>query len=174
MRDEGVTSLLRPARKTKWRCLLRAVLPLVLLACGGGLLVYGLGHHTAAVFMEQEIEIDLAPPPGMEPPGGAGFGPPAFEPPGWGPPGFGPPGEGFDPAFGGSDVPGFGDPALAGPPPWLAPPPELAKVKQMIVLTEQVAEWVLIREVTFGGVRRSSSGELWRTYTGTPPSLCPT
>jgi hypothetical protein len=35
-------------------------------------------------------------------------------------------------------------------------------------------EPALVREVTFGGVTLRESGDLWRTYTGTPPSLCPT
>lgn len=130
---------------------LRAVVPLVLLVGGIASLVYGVGHHSAVVSVEQEIEIDLAPPPGVEPPG------------------FGQPGEGFGPS-----EPGFGDPALAGPPPWLAPPPELSKVKQKVILSEDASEPALIREVTFGGVTRLSSGVLWRTYTGVPPSLCPT
>jgi hypothetical protein len=137
----------------------RAAIPLVLLASGIASLVYGVGHHSADVSVEQEIEIDLAPPPGIEPPGWEGFGPP----------GFGPPGEGFDPAG-----PAFGDPALAGMPPWLGPPPELSKVKEKFILTENASELSLIREITFGGVRRLSSGVLWRTYSGAPPSLCPT
>jgi hypothetical protein len=121
--------------------------------------VYGVGHHSAVVSMEQEIELNLAPPLGVGPSGWEGVGPP----------GFGQPGEAFGPS-----EPGFGDPALAGPPPWLAPPPELSKVKQKVILTEETSELALIREVTFGGVTRLSSGVLWRTYTGVPPSLCPT
>lgn len=154
-RDRGrpalVRSPLRAVAARAGRLLLRVVVPLTLLAGGVAALVYGGVYHAAAVSVEQEIEIDLAPPPGVEPPG------------------FGMPGEGFPPA-----EPGVDDPALASPPPWLAPPPELTKVKQKVIVTDDVPEWALIREVTFGGVTRLSSGVLWRTYTGDPPSLCPT
>jgi hypothetical protein len=125
---------------------------LVLLAGGIASLVYGIGHHTVPVSQEQEIEIDIAPPPG--------FGLPSAEP--FGPPGFGPPGQ------------DFGDPSLAGPPPWMRPPPGLTKVKEKVLVTVEEPEWVLIREVTFGGVTLLSSGVLRRTYSGAPPSLCPT
>jgi hypothetical protein len=66
-----------------------------------------------------------------------------------------------------------GDPWLGGPPPWMAPPPELLKIKDTVVVNEEVSEPHLIREITFGGVRLDS-GMLWRTYTGAPPQLCPT
>jgi hypothetical protein len=138
---------------------LRAGVPVALLAGGIASLVYGIGHHAVEVSVEHEIEIDLTPPPGVEPPGWDGFGPPGFVPPGEG---FGPP-----------DA-GFGEPAMGVPPPWLALPPELAKIKDKVILTEATSEPTLIREVTFGGVKRLSSGVLWRTYTGDPPSLCPT
>jgi len=149
---------------------LRALVPLVLLAGGIGSLVYGVGRHTAMVSLEQEVEVNLAGPPGVAPPGFDGA-----LPPGVAPPGMIPPGDGFGPP-GGLGLPdgGFTDPALAAPPPWLAPPPELAKVKQKIVISEATSELALIREVTFGGVTRLKTGELWRTYTGAPPSLCPT
>jgi len=35
-------------------------------------------------------------------------------------------------------------------------------------------ETVLIREVAIGGLERDSSGQLKKTYTGQPPSACPT
>jgi len=139
--------------------LLRATIPLVLLAGGIVSLVYGISRHSAVISVEQEIEIDLAAPAGVAAPGFGGAGLPGLGPPG---DGSGPPGDGFT------------DPALAGPPPWMAPPPELSKVKQKVILTEETSELTLIREVTFGGVTRLSSGVLWRTYTGVPPSLCPT
>lgn len=132
--------------------ILRAAIPLVLLGGGIASLFYGVAYHSAIVLVEHEIEVDHAPPPGLEAHGGAGFEPP----------GFGPPGEGFD------------DPWMGGPPPWMAPPPELLKIKQTIVVNEEVTESALIREITFGGVTRLSSGGLWRTYTGAPPLLCPT
>jgi len=130
---------------------LRAAVPLVLLAGGIASLAYGVARHTAVVSVEQEIEIDLAPPPGMEFPGEQG-----------GVPGFGPPG--FEPGVPGPDFPA----------PFLQLPPELSKVKEKVIISEPSSELTLIREVTFGGVVRLDTGALWRTYTGDPPSLCPT
>lgn len=130
---------------------LRAATPLVLLAGGIASLAYGVARHTAVVSVEQEIEINLAPPPGFGFPGGEG-----------GPPGFGPPG--FEPGVPGPDLPA----------PFMQVPPELSKVKEKVIVSEPSSELTLIREVTFGGVVRLDTGVLWRTYTGTPPSLCPT
>ena len=138
---------------------LRVAVPLVLLAGGIVSLGYGVARHTAVVSEEREIEIDLVPPPQVGPPGGAGVGPPGFGPQ---PGSFGPSGQ------------GFGDPTLAGVPPWISPPPGLAKVKEKVIISQPATELVLIREVTFGGVVRLSSGVLRRTYSGAPPLLCPT
>lgn len=146
----------KAARWLVW--VLRAAAPLLLLAGGIAALVYGVAHHTAVVSVEQEIEVDLAAPPGIELPGGQG-GVPGGQ---GGVPGFGPPG---------GDL---GDPASAFPPPFLQLPPELSKVKEKVIVSEPTRELTLIREVTFGGVTRRSPGVLWRTYTGAPPSLCPT
>jgi hypothetical protein len=54
------------------------------------------------------------------------------------------------------------------------PPPPPPPVPEKLLVTEQESELQLIREVSIGGVTRLSSGELKRTYTGAPPSLCPT
>ena len=137
------------ARWLVW--VLRAAAPLLLVACGIASLVYGIAHHTAVVSADQEIEISLTPPPGIALPGELG-----------GAPGFGLPGAGLD------------DPASAFPPPFLQLPSELAKVKEKVVVSEPRSELTLIREVTFGGVTRKSTGVLWQTYTGAPPTLCPT
>jgi hypothetical protein len=147
--------MLRNATKTLI-IIARAAAPLMLLAAGAASLVYGFAYHSTIVSLEQEIEIDLAPPE-LGTHGGMEFHPP----PGLEPPGFGPPGE------------GPGDPWLGGPPPWMAPPPELLKIKDTVVVSEETSEPRLIREVTFGGVRLDR-GMLWRTYTGAPPQLCPT
>ena len=139
----------KAARWLVW--VLKAAVPLVLLAVGIAGLVYGIAHHTVVVSAEQEIEVDLAPPPGMGPPGvDGGF------------PGFGPPGA------------ELGGPALPFPPPFMQLPPELSKAKEKVIVSEPSSELTLIREVTFGGVTRRSPGVLWRTYSGAPPSLCPT
>jgi hypothetical protein len=43
------------------------------------------------------------------------------------------------------------------------------------VLEEKIVpEWALCREVSIGGVKLLESGELQQTYSGRPPSLCPT
>nr|MBC8877032.1 hypothetical protein [Planctomycetota bacterium] len=119
--------------------------------------IYGAWFRTVPVSEEQEIEISLAPPPGM--PGFPG------EPP-------------FDEQFGG---PPFGGPPFGGPPEMGGPPdmmPSLpfgmGKIKEKIIVTEPEPEPKLINEVTFGGVTLLASGDIMRTYTGEPPSLCPT
>ena len=55
-------------------------------------------------------------------------------------------------------------------------PPGLVskKVTERVVLDESKPEWVLVRDVTFGGVARLDNGQLKRTYSGKPPALCPT
>ena len=51
-------------------------------------------------------------------------------------------------------------------------PAGFAPVYETITLVESEPE--LVREVTYGGVTRLPTGETKRTYTGKPPSLCPT
>ena len=58
--------------------------------------------------------------------------------------------------------PGFPGPAVE----------ELPELVEIIILEESEPE--LIREVSFGGVVRLPSGEVKRTYSGRPPSQCPT
>ena len=74
----------------------------------------------------------------------SGFAPPEMLPPGL-PDDFGPPG---------------GEPE---------PFPDM-----METVTLDESEPALVHEVTYGGVARTSSGEIQRTYTGKPPSQCPT
>ncbi|MBN2023126.1 MAG: hypothetical protein JW809_10065 [Pirellulales bacterium] len=140
------------------RILQRGLLPVVLLAVGIASLAYGVGYHRREVLEEQEIEIDVMPPemPPDVPPEDMG-GPPGADEFG-GPPGFGEPSD-------------FGPPGAFGPP---ALPPELRKIKQIILVGIQEPEMRLVRDVTVGGLARLESGELKRTYTGEPPSLCPT
>jgi hypothetical protein len=136
-----------------WRIFRRVMLPLLVLAVGVVVLVHGVKKHTAHVFEEQEIEITIAPPPTP------------FLQPG-GPPGFGGP-----PGMGG--MPGFDGPPGAMPP-FGAPPPELRKVKQKIFVGKDEPEMAIVRDVTIGGLVLLDSGDLRRTYSGQPPSLCPT
>jgi hypothetical protein len=134
-----------------WGIVRRALLPLLMLLVGVAALVYGVKKHAAHVFVEKEIEINLAPP---------GFAGPGM------PPGFGgPPGMGGAPGFPG---PPGGMPAFAGP------PPQLQKMKQKILVGNDEPETAIVRDVTIGGLVLLSSGELKRTYSGAPPSLCPT
>lgn len=137
----------------------RVLLPVTMLGLGIASLVWGTTHHVLEIFEEQEIEISLAPPPELMEP----MGPPDF------------PG-GPDGAFPGE--PGFEDPAMGGPgamPPFMAgPPPELQKVKQVVLISKEEPESRVVFEITIGGLALQETGELQRTYTGAPPSLCPT
>jgi hypothetical protein len=133
-----------------WGIVRRALLPLLVLSVGVAVLVHGVQQHTAHVFVEKEIEIDLVPP---------GFANPGM------PPGFGgPPGLGGAPGFPG---PPGGMPAFGAPPP-------SQKLKQKVLVGNDEPETAIVRDVTIGGLVLLSSGELKRTYTGAPPSLCPT
>ena len=66
----------------------------------------------------------------------------------------------------------FGGPGAGAP--FAAPPPFLSKVTQTVVVSADESEAKLIREVSIGGVTLLASGLLRRTYSGEPPSLCPT
>jgi hypothetical protein len=57
-----------------------------------------------------------------------------------------------------------------------APAPSALKYEKFTesyVDIREEPEWVIVREVTFGGVVLLVNGHLKRTYSGTPPSLCP-
>ena len=144
----------------------RGFLPIVMVALGVASLLWGAARHTLEVYEEQEIEISIAPPPEMM----QSMAPPAFP--------TGPEqgmGQGFlgDPAFG---DPAFGAPPdMGGMPPFIAgPPPELQKVKQIVMISKEEPESRVVFEVTIGGLALLETGELKRTYSGAPPSLCPT
>ena len=126
----------------------RGLLPIVMLGLGIASLVWGAKHHILEIYEEQKIEISVAPPPEMmqlmTPPGFEGFG---FE---------GPPGVGGMPPF----MPG--------------PPPELQTVEQVVLVSEEESESQAVFEITIGGLALLETGELLRTYSGAPPSLCPT
>jgi len=51
--------------------------------------------------------------------------------------------------------------------------PKTETITDTKVTSKEEPEWVLVREVTFGGVRLAN-GHLKRTYSGQPPALCPT
>ena len=53
-------------------------------------------------------------------------------------------------------------------------PPEMQKVTQIVMIGKEETEMVILRDLTVGGIVLLPSGKLKRTYTGNPPSLCPT
>ena len=127
------------------RIILQTIPPTLLFCAGIACLFYGARHHKLPVSAEQEIEISIAPPPMYAPPGGAPFD----AGPGMGPPGM-------------------------GPPQMMGPPPIATKIKEKVIVTDDRTELSLVREVSVGGVTLLDSGQLMQTYTGEPPSLCPT
>lgn len=127
-----------------WGFIKRTFVPGVLLLAGIASLVYGTAFHVVPVTEEQEIEKKIIVPT-------------AFGPPGMGDPFFA---GGFPEEESSDDE----DPFSSTP---------TRKVKVRVVKTYDQSEPSLVREVTFGGVVLLASGELRRTYSGTPPSLCP-
>ena len=136
-----------------WRILFRTIPAALVLAAGIASVIYGVGYHVAAVSEEKEVEFSVPAPPD--------FAAPGFPAPGFAPPGFAPPG-----------TPQFGDPSMTDP--LMMMQPAMTKVKQKVIVTKDVPELALVREVTFGGVTLLDDGELRQTYSGAPPSLCPT
>jgi hypothetical protein len=134
-----------------------------MLGLGIASLVWGTTRHVLEVYEEQEIEISIAPPPElMQPMDPMGF-PDGLD---------GVMEQGF-PGEPGFEDSGFGPPP--GMPPFLAgPPPELQTVKQIVMISKEVPESQAVFEITIGGLALLETGELQRTYTGAPPSLCPT
>ena len=59
-------------------------------------------------------------------------------------------------------------PLLAGP------PAELRTVTQIVFVSKEELESRAVFEITIGGLALLETGELQRTYSGAPPSLCPT
>ncbi len=130
----------------------RGLLPIVMLGLGIASLVWGAKHHILEIYEEQEIEISIAPPPEMMQPMGFPGGPD------------------------GGMEPGFDDPSgMGGPPPFMpGPPPEMQTVTQIVMVSKEEFEPQAVFEITIGGLAVLESGELQRTYSGQPPSLCPT
>ena len=120
-------------------------LPILLLVVGIASIIYGARFHTQVVLEDREEEVDILIP--LAGAGGMGFQLP-------GDPALGPPGANLGP----DDSPSF------------------IKEKRTRTITSEkiVVEPILCREVSIGGVRLLESGELQQTYSGRPPSLCPT
>jgi len=157
----------------------RAAVAILLLLAGVGMAVYGSAFHAIPLLIEEERQYEVLVPGPIMP-----FGP------------FGPPSApaGAQPVGGPSDNP-FETPRAGRPaekmsaeenPFELSPqapkdsqgmiPPGLVtrKVTERVVLDEWKPEWVVVRDVTVGGVARLENGQLKRTYSGKPPALCPT
>jgi hypothetical protein len=79
---------------------------------------------------------------------------------------MGPPG--FPGGPDGGMEPGFMPPFMAGP------PPELQTVTFFELVSKEEPESQAVFEITIGGLALLETGELRRTYSGAPPSLCPT
>ena len=135
------------------RIILQTIPPALLFCAGIGCLIYGIAYHKLPVSAEQEIEVNIAPPPMYAPPGGTPFDP-----------GHGPDGRQV----------GLVHELAMGSPPMMGPPAAATKIKEKVFVTSDRTELALIREVSVGGVTLLDSGQLMQTYTGEPPSLCPT
>ncbi len=65
--------------------------------------------------------------------------------------------------------------SLEGPPLHFSPSGPMSQtVIERELVSREEPELVLVREVTFGGLTRLASGQVRRTYFGTPPAMCPT
>jgi len=140
-----------------WKISLRGILSLLLLTGGIASFTYGVKYHIREVIEEQEIEISIEIPEMTmdQSQFDDQMGEPGFE----GEQGFG------------------GEPGFDGPPPdMMFPglPPEMQKVTQVVMIGKEETEMVILRDLTVGGIVLLPSGKLKRTYTGKPPSLCPT
>jgi hypothetical protein len=71
------------------------------------------------------------------------------------------------------EAPWDGPPA-GGLPPFALPEPMFQTVTRVDLVPRDEPEWVIVREVTYGGITRLENGQLKRTYSGQPPALCPT
>ncbi|NLE36430.1 MAG: hypothetical protein GX621_00225 [Pirellulaceae bacterium] len=144
------------------RRILRASVPILLLAAGIAMVVYGATSRSIPVVQYVEVEETITIPP---PPMGFGMDP-------HGPPGMGQPG--MDPDM----DPGM-DPDMMGPgmdDPWTpqAPPTKETVIRQQREVNDELEPKVIL-DVTVGGLTRLvDTGEIVRTYVGKPPSLCPT
>ena len=133
----------------------RGLLPIVMLGLGIASLVWGGKHHILEIYEEQEIEISIAPPPEMMQPMGLPEYPGGLD-------------GGMEPGF--QDLPGMG-----GMPDFMQGlPPELRTVTQTVLVGKEEPEHQAVFEITIGGLALLETGELQRTYSGAPPSLCPT
>jgi hypothetical protein len=179
-----------------YRIAKRLAVPVLLLLGGTASLVYGLAFHRVTVYEQKQRQISIAipapfgfPPPSSPDAGGPGEGQPMN-------PGDkgaddgqapGPPGQQAGSGAAGEQADPFGGPSPAGPPreaenpfeagPGAPLPPSLSFQKQTVtedyLEAQDDPERSIVLDVTFGGVVREADGRLKRTYSGQPPSLCP-
>ena len=159
------------------RVVRRTGLPLLLLLAGIGMVVYGAAFRTLPVLVEEEQEYEVLVPGPIMP-----FGPPGAPqlPPDARPA----PGDADNPFQ--ASVPGqaaedarpddnpFEPPASDAAAGALPPGMFTKQVTERVLVDEWMPEWLLVRDVTFGGMARLENGQLKRTYSGKPPALCPT
>jgi hypothetical protein len=142
----------------------------VLLLAGIGSVLYGSLFHVVAVEEEKEREVSILVPTmsgvdesPAEQPGADAAAPPGsdeadpFHTP-----------SGNEPQQGNSENP-FDKPPLPPPMPGM----KTEKVTEKYVESSEDPEWMIVRDVTVGGVVRLANGQLKRTYSGKPPALCP-
>lgn len=149
---------------------------LILLFLGGlGSILYGSFCHVLSVEEEKTREITIAVPTlsGVNeslPNQGGGSANMLPLPPRANDPGDGD----VDPFHSGGPPPDMGNPFET--PSMIPSPPGLKyeKVTETYTESRKEPEWAIVREVTVGGVVLLADGRLKRTYTGQPPSLCPT
>jgi hypothetical protein len=165
----------------------RVAAAILLLVVSIALFAYGAARHRVTVYVEEEREVSVLIPA----PFGGGGGGAMFVPstPGDAPtpgPGGSPSQNPFEaPSRGGEQNP-FATPGDAGNPFQTAPrgvdsdagpsPPEMRvqKIREKILVAHDEPERAIVRDVTVGGVLLLPDGLLKRTYSGRPPSLCPT
>jgi hypothetical protein len=151
---------------------------ILLLLVGSGSLVYGLLFHRVTVEenKKREVSVPVLTMPGLEESAPAGGGESAT-PESKGKSKEGPDADDGNPFRSPSDE----SPAANAENPFEShsetPPPsgvKFEKVTEEYVDVMEVPEWAIVRDVTVGGVVLESNGCLKRTYSGNPPSLCPT
>ena len=142
----------------------------LLILMGIGSFLFGMLFHTALVEEEKEREITIAvptmsgfdePPPDLP----ENADKPAEEQPA--PNDMNP----FEsPSAGGDSENPFESPPLPTP---SIPGIKMEKVTEKYAEFHNDPEWVIVRDITVGGIVRLANGPLKRTYSGKAPSLCP-
>lgn len=177
----------------------RIVYPILLLLTGSGSLLYGLLFHAVTVYSEEESEVAIAYPTPFAPvatshgPSSDGKESPLGQPSGADRSSRGAP-AGPDRVTEADEVNPFETPPAQGiheemkdtssENPFETPseadrqiplPSDVTieRVTEKTLVFQEEREHVIVREVTVGGIARLADGQLRRTYTGQPPSLCP-